>query len=301
MNNNPSQAFYFFKGSGYCSEKTLSFEKISESKEPVRCEDWAILKNNGKVAVGRLRQSRRFISEWFIELLEGSVTYLSDFANFFAKRIKEYNGQWLVYTFLEKELSKELEKQLAQSNFGPYFTKIDSQLDLETFTKAIKNKFNSIYLERWLTSPLGGPFIEKNVEKWQELYQLECDTSDDIPDREGFCHPTFQEFINRFQLNQVSLETLFIAREKETIVGLTYAWIENKTTAGIYFTGVANNYRRRGIGSTLKIALAHYLKNQGFKKLITNNKQNNLPILKTNQKLGFKPYSRTYFYRRKIC
>lgn len=273
---------------------------MDEARDPVHCEDWALQKQNERVAVARFRKSRRFIGEWFIELLEGSVIYLSDFVDFFSKRIKEYNGRWLVYSCSKEELSNELEKQLVKCQFEHYFTKLDSQIDLENFTKRTKNKINSIVIERWLTSPLGGKYPEKNVGEWRELYELECTTSDDIPERKGFIHPDFQEFINRFQCDQASLETLFIARKKKRIVGLTYAWIKDETTAGIYFTGVAKDYRNMGIGSMLKITLAHYLKGQGFKKLITNNKEINRAILKTNQKLGFKPYSKTYFYRKEI-
>lgn len=52
-------------------------------------------------------------------------------------------------------------------------------------------------------------------------------------------------------------------------------------------TGVAPEQRRKGFGKILKQWQIQYAKENGFRVIVTNMRQSNIPIIKLNEKLGF--------------
>lgn len=54
-------------------------------------------------------------------------------------------------------------------------------------------------------------------------------------------------------------------------------------------TGVLIEHRRKGFGTSLKKWQIGYARDHGFKVIVTNMRRSNTPIIKLNEKLGFKP------------
>lgn len=81
-----------------------------------------------------------------------------------------------------------------------------------------------------------------------------------------------------------------VAVAEGKFVGLSSVLYEPATkTAETGITGVARNYRGRGIALALKLEAIRYAQELGAERLITENDSNNGPMLTINKKLGFEP------------
>ena len=277
-------------------EKMQFIQNQTDSKN--QDEEWNVIYSTKKIGKISLQQVVTFPLEWFFKTSKFTLSQLEEIIKFVKEFIKSKKGEWLLYKVDSLNTDEELLKKLLKIGFTHYMTSIYSFLDLSQFHKP-DPELNSIIIESWLDSSLGGTYSESTRKRWDQLYKLECTTSDDIPDRIGFKHPSFDQYVARFNSGEVSIESLFIAREKDNLVGITYA-LTDDTTAEIFYTGVDQSYRNKGIATALKIKLAEHLKSKGYKKLITKNKDNNYSILSTNEKIGFKIDSRITLYRLKI-
>lgn len=82
---------------------------------------------------------------------------------------------------------------------------------------------------------------------------------------------------------------IFVARDHETIVGLTYLVRRPGGDAEVGDTGVLRTHRRRGIGRVLKLMATRYAVQQGFRYVYTDNRSDNAGMLAINRELGFVP------------
>lgn len=82
---------------------------------------------------------------------------------------------------------------------------------------------------------------------------------------------------------------IFVARDGQTIVGLTYLTRRPGGDAEVGDTGVLRSHRRRGIGRILKLMAARYAAQQGFRYVYTDNRSDNAGMLAINRELGFIP------------
>lgn len=262
-------------------------------------EEWNVIKNKEKVGKISIKQIITFPNEWLLEFSESEISELESVVKFAKERIKLNNGKSIIFRIENLKQNEILTQKIVKLGFTHYYTTINSYLDLTSFNIS-EPKIKNITLESWLESSIGGDYLESTHDNWIQLYNLECRTSDDIPKRRGFKHPSFNKYLERFLSKKASLESLFIARDKERIIGLSYAWEENERESGIFFTGVDQSYRKKGIATALKIKLANYLKINGFTRLETNNKEINFSIISTNKKLGFKQYSEITLYSLKV-
>lgn len=97
---------------------------------------------------------------------------------------------------------------------------------------------------------------------------------------------TQEEYLRRFD----RWEAVFIARTALTYVGYTYLTEQKDTPEMLYqcMTGVRPEYRRRGVGTTLKVRGIRYAYERGFRAIITRVRASNQASLAMNQKLGFR-------------
>ena len=102
--------------------------------------------------------------------------------------------------------------------------------------------------------------------------------------------PALPTFVTLMFENPLGLrDGVFVARDGEAIVGLTYLVRRPGGDAEVGDTGVLRSHRRRGIGRTLKLMATRYAAELGFKYVYTDNRSDNAGMLAINRELGFVP------------
>jgi GNAT superfamily N-acetyltransferase len=86
-----------------------------------------------------------------------------------------------------------------------------------------------------------------------------------------------------------SAEGMFVAREADLIVGLTYLIERGNGDAEVGDTGVIRSHRRRGIARVLKMMATQYAAERGIRRVQTDNRADNVGMLAINRELGFVP------------
>jgi len=126
----------------------------------------------------------------------------------------------------------------------------------------------------------------------QELYRCNTAIWRDMPheahvDWEDPPLETFTRSI--FERPSVLLESFFVARDGDHIVGLSYLLRRPDGDAEVGDTGVLRSHRRRGIARVLKMLVTCYAAQQGIPYVHTDNRADNAGMLAINRELGFKP------------
>lgn len=133
--------------------------------------------------------------------------------------------------------------------------------------------------------------LQAEADWTHRLYELEKDTSVDVPNTEPFSFPSEEEYV-RLALNRSGFlpEGYAIARDTETgeWVGSSALstrkaddWLETGLTA------VKRSYRRKGIALALKLYVIDYAKSVGCPVITTENATTNRAMLSINEALGF--------------
>ena len=82
---------------------------------------------------------------------------------------------------------------------------------------------------------------------------------------------------------------IFVARDGEAVVGLTYLVRRPGGDLEVGDTGVLRSHRRRGIGRALKLMATRFAAEKGFRYVYTDNRSDNAGMLAINTELGFIP------------
>ncbi|MEO6796426.1 MAG: GNAT family N-acetyltransferase [Candidatus Dormibacter sp.] len=102
--------------------------------------------------------------------------------------------------------------------------------------------------------------------------------------------PALPTFVTLMFENPLGLrDGVFVARDGEAIVGVTYLVRRPGGDAEVGDTGVVRSHRRRGIGRALKLMATRYVAEQGFRYVYTDNRSDNAGMLAINRELGFVP------------
>jgi len=81
---------------------------------------------------------------------------------------------------------------------------------------------------------------------------------------------------------------IFVARDGQTIVGLTYLTRRPGGDAEVGDTGVLSSHRRRGIGRVLKLMATHYAARQGFRYVYTDNRSDKCRHARDQSRAGIR-------------
>jgi GNAT superfamily N-acetyltransferase len=132
---------------------------------------------------------------------------------------------------------------------------------------------------------------DDDPDRWDKLYRLDIETTEDVPKTAPWPVPTFDEW-KKFWFNHPGhrVDRFWIAREGASIVGLSV--IGYPPTRGIpwtSFTCTARAVRGRGIARALKYASVKQAIELGATKLATQNDADNAPILHLNEEMGYRP------------
>jgi GNAT superfamily N-acetyltransferase len=126
----------------------------------------------------------------------------------------------------------------------------------------------------------------------QQLYQCNMAIWRDMP-REPHVEwqdPPLDTFTRSiFARPSVLLDSFFVARDGDQIVGLSYLVRRPDGDAEVGDTGVLGSYRRRGIARVLKMLVTRYAARQRIPYVHTDNRADNAAMLAINNELRFMP------------
>ncbi|MDQ6722613.1 MAG: GNAT family N-acetyltransferase, partial [Candidatus Dormibacteraeota bacterium] len=126
----------------------------------------------------------------------------------------------------------------------------------------------------------------------QELYRCNTAIWRDMPHEAhvDWQDPSFETFTRSIYARpSVLLDSFFVARDGDHIVGLSYLLSRPAGDAEVGDTGVLSSHRRRGIARVLKMLATRYAAQQGIPMVHTDNRADNAAMLAINHELGFQP------------
>lgn len=123
----------------------------------------------------------------------------------------------------------------------------------------------------------------------REVYDLDMAISVDVPMSEPFVSPLFETWHETVWQRETHLkEGLMLARHNGQFIGLSMIWRNRGSTiVNQDLTGVVRQYRGKKLGLALKMRVINYCIANGYTSFRTQNEQDNMSMLKTNQHLGF--------------
>jgi GNAT superfamily N-acetyltransferase len=102
--------------------------------------------------------------------------------------------------------------------------------------------------------------------------------------------PAYDTFTRSiFERPAVLLDSFFVARDGDHIVGLSYLLRRPDGDAAVGDTGVLNTHRRHGIARVLKMLVTRWAAQHGISAVYTDNRADNAGMLAINRELGFQP------------
>ncbi len=135
------------------------------------------------------------------------------------------------------------------------------------------------------------PEIDSELTR-QELYRCNTAIWRDMPHEPhvDWQDPPLSTFTRSiFERPSVILDSFFVARDGDQIVGLSYLLRRPDGDAEVGDTGVLASHRRRGIARVLKMLVTRYAAQQGIAYVHTDNRADNAAMLAINHDLGFEP------------
>jgi GNAT superfamily N-acetyltransferase len=126
----------------------------------------------------------------------------------------------------------------------------------------------------------------------QELYRCNTTIWRDMPHEAHveWQDPSFATFTRSiYERPAVMLDSFFVARDGDHIVGLSYLLRRPDGDAEVGDTGVLSSHRRRGIARVLKLLVTRWAAQHGVSAVHTDNRADNAGMLAINRELGFQP------------
>lgn len=130
--------------------------------------------------------------------------------------------------------------------------------------------------------------IGATEESLQKLLELSTQLGDDVPHPEGAPQFTLEDIRQFAGMPGFRHDGLFLLLDGERYVGMSGVWMRDGQPAYTYFTGVARDYRGRGLATLLKLATIEFVQRLGIGAMRTNNDTLNYPMVAVNEKLGYR-------------
>lgn len=123
----------------------------------------------------------------------------------------------------------------------------------------------------------------------KDLYELDLATTRDIPSSEPFTSVPFDAWLKDLRENPgFSPHTLWVALDGQKPVALAIL-IRQGTAVWNGYTGVAREFRGKGVARALKLRTIEWSRQNGVDYIYTGNDIDNTRMLSVNVRLGYQP------------
>jgi GNAT superfamily N-acetyltransferase len=197
--------------------------------------------------------------------------------------------RWIETDTLERELAtaQPLLRKLGFMELERYQTSRQrpATVDLSTLN-GLQGQLRNVGIETIALPEIDGEGTR------QALYRCNTAIWRDMPHEAhvDWQDPSLVTFIRSiFERPSVLLDSFFVARDGDQIVGLSYLLRRPDGDAEVGDTGVLSSHRRRGIARVLKMLVTRYAAQQGIRYVLTDNRTDNAAMLAINSDLGFEP------------
>jgi GNAT superfamily N-acetyltransferase len=133
------------------------------------------------------------------------------------------------------------------------------------------------------------PYARSNLDS---LYRLDVEASDDAPGESEPHELAFEEW-RRELLGQPDLthDGSFVVAAGDDLVAYSALSVDRSSGRGRNEgTGTARAHRGRGLATLAKLAQLRWAAQNGIARVITDNDEQNAPILAINRRLGYRPF-----------
>tara|TARA_B100000959_G_C14758243_1_gene532177 strand:+ start:70 stop:753 length:684 start_codon:yes stop_codon:yes gene_type:complete len=221
------------------------------------------------------------------------------------KKVKEYNSNKLLTDIYIHPNYEEHKKLLLKEGFKLVQTNREYSCDI----RRINTKKYYPLIEKLESE--GIIFYDSKEEMknfpdhYKKLEELIWIYDEDVPIPDGVKHTRmpFKQFIKRqsdYEENSYGTEIVAVLDKK--YIGSTDLYVYHKSEPHKAWTGglgVLKEFRRKGIATALKIKAIEKLLEKGIIEIRTDNEENN-PMYKINESLGFKPVPFNLEYMKEI-
>jgi GNAT superfamily N-acetyltransferase len=127
----------------------------------------------------------------------------------------------------------------------------------------------------------------------EPVWVADIETTRDMPSDEPFTTMPFHEWKPMYWDNPLfARDASFVVLDGDRVVSLTMLRIDDATRrAGTDMTGTRREYRGRGLARLVKLASLRRAADRGVTRVVTDNDEQNAPMLAVNRRLGFVPYT----------
>ena len=143
---------------------------------------------------------------------------------------------------------------------------------------------------------------DADADKARKLYELDLETTADVPKTVPWPVPTFEEWSTMtFDHPGHRADRMWIAREGDAIVGLSFiGYPPTRGNPWTSYTCTARRVRGRGIARALKYETVAQAIELGIDRIGTANDSANAPILHLNEEMGYEPAPSVIELHRKL-
>ena len=171
--------------------------------------------------------------------------------------------------------------------------RIESYVYVQTFDPApftdVVDRVNASGLTlRSLTEVLAGRDADSAEQFWRDLYDADAPMWDDVPWSSPTPHIPWDKFRKMMvESGKIIPEATIIALDGDKIAGYTSTGKSGTDRGYTYMTGTGRDYRGRGIGTAIKVAMLAGAKKTGLRAMLTTNDEPNKAMRGINAKLGY--------------
>jgi GNAT superfamily N-acetyltransferase len=278
----------------------------SDRDERCRCERWMATVGRQVVAHGGFSQSPETFKEGEYTLVGGVVPEYrrrgigSALFQVVLDRLQTI-GATVLRSYAREDRHSNIDF-LHQRGFVEYMREQDWELDIAGFNPSPYRELLQ-RLDREGVRILSLRELDDDPMRDRKLYELVHELMKDTPGAERHQRLPFDQWVDlNFHRPEIPLGGYFVAIDGDDYLGKThFETEESRHILWTKLTGVVQSHRRRGIASALKVRSIEWARQNGYPKILTDNRSDNVPMLTLNERLGFHRLPPWVFYEKRLA